>query len=114
MMLMGHSMAQRVHLMHRSSSRRNMPRNRSDGSFFCSGYSIVTFFFRRCRPVTDSPSKRSRSAILSSHFFSATASALHRMRLRREALAPRQLLAQLREQVHHDEESPEDPRQPHE
>src|SRR5215470_11470704 len=109
MMLIGHSIAQSVHLMHRSSSRRNMPRNRSDGSRFCSGYSTVTFFLKRCRPVTDSPSNRSSSAILSSHFFSATASALHRMRLGRQALAPRQLLAQLREQVHHDEESPEDP-----
>src|SRR5512135_2352635 len=104
MMLIGHSIAQSVHLMQRSSSRRNIPRNRSEGSFFCSGYSIVTFFFSRCRPVTESPSKRSSRVIRSSHFFSATRLALHRMRLGGEALAPGELLPELGGEIREHEE----------
>src|ERR1700693_3103727 len=72
MMLIGHSMAQSVHLMHRSSSSRNIPRKRSEGSLFSSGYWTVTFLWKRCRPVTDRPSKRSSSVIRSSQSFSAT------------------------------------------
>src|SRR4029453_1488697 len=114
MMLIGHSIAQSVHLMHRSSSSRNIPRKRSEGSFFCSGYSIVTFFLTRWRPVTDRPSKRSSGRILSSHFFSATALTLHRMRGRRQAVPPHQGAPRLRQHEERREEPAEDPRQPHE
>src|SRR5260221_9795360 len=120
MMLIGHSMAQSVHLMQRSSSRRNIPRKRSEGIFFCSGYWIVTFFFQKWRPVTDSPSKRSRSVSLSSHFFRAIRSTFHlstvsrAARLRGQAVAPRQRLPQPREQEHRQEEHAEDPGQGHE
>src|SRR5262249_57222937 len=117
MMLIGHSIAQSVHLMQRSSSRRNIPRNRSDGIFFCSGYWIVTFFLKKWRPVTPRPSKRSSSAILSSHFLRAMASlslsSPNRRRrvhvLGRQAVAPRQGLAKAREQEHQHEDRPEDP-----
>src|ERR1051325_7596369 len=84
MMLIGHSIAQRVHLMHRSSSRRNMPRKRSEGSFFSSAYWIVVFFVTRWRPVTPRPSKRSRSDSLSSQLLRLTRSP----RLRRGEPAP--------------------------
>src|SRR5882724_7683933 len=45
MMSIGQSLAQRVHLMQRSSSSRNMPRKRCEGSQRSSGYCTVTFFF---------------------------------------------------------------------
>src|SRR6478672_9175251 len=112
MMLIGHSIAQSVHLMQRSSSRRNIPRKRSEGSFFCSGYWIVTFFLKKCRPVTERPSKRSSSVSLSSHFFSAMCPLLrNRRRYGREALAAGELLAQLRQKVHQHEQAPEDIRE---
>src|SRR5262249_21216801 len=109
MMLIGHSIAQSVHLMQRSSSSRNMPRNRSDGSFFCSGYWIVTFFVTRCRPVTESPSKMSRSVILSSHFLSIRRPSCGRGRRGGQAVPAGKALAQPREQEEDDEEPAEDP-----
>src|SRR5512140_246705 len=60
MMLIGHSIAQSVHLMQRSSSSRNIPRNRSLGSRAASGYSTVSAFRKRCRPVILRPAKMSR------------------------------------------------------
>src|SRR5215831_1888453 len=113
-MLIGHSIAQSVHLMQRSSSRRNIPRKRSEGIFFCSGYWIVTFFLKKWRPVTESPSKRSRRVSLSSHFFRAMESFRSPRGggvrvLGGEAVAPRQRLPQPRQQEHHDEEKAENP-----
>src|SRR6266496_4288459 len=118
MMLIGHSIAQSVHLMQRSSSKRNIPRKRSDGIFFCSGYWIVTFFFQKCLPVTERPSKRSSSVSLSSHFFRAIAvspsGGLPRPgRLRRQPVAPGQRLPQPGEQEHRREEQAEDPGEHH-
>src|SRR6202162_5209508 len=115
MMLIGHSIAQSVHLMQRSSSRRNIPRNRSEGIFFCSGYWIVSFFFQKWRPVTASPSKRSSSVSLSSHFFRAIRSTFQRgARLRGQPVTASQRLAEPREQEHRDEENSEDPGERHE
>src|SRR5215213_439866 len=65
MMSIGQSLAQMVHLMHRSSSRRNMPRKRCAGSQRSSGYWIVTFFLNMFFPVIPSPENRSKSMILS-------------------------------------------------
>src|SRR5262249_5694939 len=117
MMLIGHSIAQSVHLMHRSSSSRNIPRKRSEGIFFCSGYWIVTFGRNRCRPVTESPSKRSSNVSCPSHFFIAIRRSplmplrdlLRAARDRRQAIAPGQQAAQPGEQEHQDEDSAEDP-----
>src|SRR5512132_4035014 len=114
MMLIGHSIAHSVHLMQRSSSSRNIPRKRSDGIFSCSGYWIVSFFLKKCRPVTESPSKRSRSASLSSHFFRAMESFRSPRRggvdvFRGQPVAARQGLAQPRQEEEENEESPEDP-----
>src|ERR1700719_812556 len=122
MMLIGHSMAQSVHLMHRSSSSRNIPRNRSEGIRFCSGYWTVTFLPKKWRPVTESPSKRSSRASLSSHFFRAMnsprpspSSRFPRAgRLRREAIPPRQRLSELREEEQGDKQGAEGPGEPHE
>src|SRR6266542_6534830 len=116
MMLIGHSIAQRVHLIHRSSSRRNMPRKRSEGTFFCSGYWIVTFFLKRWRPVTDRPSKMSSSVIRSSQFFRAIGASCRRRPahagwLGREPIAPRQRSPELGEQEEEDEESAVEPRE---
>src|SRR5215211_4096205 len=71
MMSIGQSLAQMVHLMHRSSSRRNMPRNRCAGSQRSSGYWIVTFFLNMFFAVIPSPANRSRSMILSRKRFMA-------------------------------------------
>src|SRR3979411_412808 len=71
MMSIGQSRAQMVHLMQRSSSRRNMPRNRCAGSQRSSGYCTVTFFLNMFLPVIPSPANRSRSMILSRNRFSA-------------------------------------------
>src|SRR5512132_2813166 len=119
MMLIGHSIAQRVHLMHRSSSKRNIPRKRSEGIFFCSGYWIVSFFLKKWRPVTERPSKRSRSVSLSSHFFRAIAVSPSGClpgpgRLRRQPVAPGQRLPEPGEQKHHHEDQAEDPGECHE
>src|SRR5215470_18653819 len=120
MMLIGHSIAQSVHLMQRSSSRRNIPRNRSEGTFFCSGYWIVTFFLKKWRPVTERPSKRSSKVSLSSHFFSAMDLSLCDARLVRalghggEPVSACELLTELREQPHDREETAEDPAEPNE
>src|SRR4051794_19130313 len=65
MMSIGQSLAQRVHLMQRSSSSRNMPRKRCDGSQRSSGYCTVTFFFIMFLAVMPNPAKRSSSMILS-------------------------------------------------
>src|SRR5579859_5816295 len=102
MMLMGHSMAQSVHLMQRSSSSRNIPRKRSEGSFFCSGYWIVVFFLKKCRPVTPSPSNRSSRTILSSHF---------RRDMRLPRLRQREPAPEAGEDEHQGEESRQGPAQ---
>src|SRR5882724_10432564 len=65
MMSIGQSLAQRVHLMQRSSSSRNMPRKRCEGSQRSSGYCTVTFFFIMFLAVIPKPAKRSSSMILS-------------------------------------------------
>ncbi len=54
-----------VHLMHRSSSSRNMPRKRCAGSQRSSGYWTVTFFLNMFFAVMPRPANRSRSMILS-------------------------------------------------
>src|SRR4030095_4801214 len=71
MMSIGQSLAQMVHLMQRSSSSRNMPRQRCDGSQRSSGYSTVTGFFHMFLKVMPRPANRSRSMILSANRFSA-------------------------------------------
>src|SRR6185436_16871070 len=71
MMSIGQSRAQMVHLMQRSSSRRNMPRKRCAGSQRSSGYCTVTFSRNRCLKVSPSPAKRSRSMILPKNLFMA-------------------------------------------
>src|SRR5512143_412121 len=118
MMLIGHSIAQRVHLMQRSSSTRNIPRNRSEGIFFCSGYWTVSFLRNRCRPVTPSPSNRSSSTSRSSHFFRAMKRPFADRRScrfpsarrdRREPLPPAQRLSELGQQKAEHEQASEDP-----
>src|SRR5436305_15136401 len=71
MMSIGQSRAQIVHLMHRSSSSRNIPRKRCAGSQRSSGYCTVTFFLNMFLPVIPRPANRSRSMILSRNRFSA-------------------------------------------
>src|SRR4029453_473849 len=71
MMSIGQSREQIVHLMHRSSSSRNMPRKRSAGSLRASGYWIVTFFLNRLPSVMPHPAKRSSSITRSRAFLMA-------------------------------------------
>src|SRR6185436_7680058 len=71
MMSIGQSRAQMVHLMQRSSSRRNMPRKRCAGSQRSSGYCTVTFSRNRCLKVSPNPAKRSRGMILPRNRFMA-------------------------------------------
>src|SRR3989337_2064126 len=71
MMSIGQSREQIVQLMQRSSSSRNMPRKRSDGSLRVSGYWIVTFFLNRLPSVIESPAKRSSSITRSSRLLTA-------------------------------------------
>src|ERR1700694_1417032 len=119
---MGRAIAQSVHVMQHSASSRNIPRNRSEGIRFCSGYWTVTFLPKKWRPVTERPSKRSSSASLSSHFFTAMnsprPSPLSRFPraggFRREPVPPRQRLSELREDRHGDEQGAEGPGEPHE
>src|SRR5262249_12897055 len=108
MMLIGHSIAHSVHLMQRSSSSRNIPRNRSGRYLLLLGVRDLHFLLEEGGPVPPEPLKemgggRFVEPFLQRHGFLFPVIISTRRRrgvhvLRREPVATRQRLPQPRQQ----------------